>query len=138
MIIFVFISFAIFIGSMVYQAFQTDVNLVQDDYYQNSTMHDQHVSDIKRSDNVELKLFFDRSQNSVILETPENFEDSKVTGEVHFYRPSDGKLDFNVPINLIENKQLFNVDELITGKWIAKVSFTFENENFFKESSFSK
>ena len=138
LIIGVFVSFAIFIGYMVYQAFQSDVNLTRDDYYQNSTLHDEHVKDIERSNNKGLKLFFDRNQKAVIFETPDNFDDSKVKGEILFYRPSDGKLDFNVPINLTSNKQLLSTEKIIDGKWITKVSFTYNNENYFKESSFFK
>lgn len=138
MIIAVFVSFAIFIGYMVYHAFQTDVNLVQDDYYQNSTMHDEHVADIKRSNNVAVKLFFDRKQDVIQFEVPSEFEDSKVAGEIHFYRPSDGKLDFNIPISLEEGKQFLSTTEIVKGKWNVKASFTYNNETYFKESSFSK
>ena len=138
LIIAVFVSFAIFIGYMVYQAFQTDVNLVQDDYYQNSTMHDEHVAEIRRSEVVDIKLFFDRKQHAVQFEIPNEFDEAKVKGEIHFYRPSDNKLDFKIPIALQNGKQLLSTEKIIKGKWNVKVSFAYDGENYFKESSFNK
>ena len=138
LIIGTFVLFALFIGYMVYQAFQSDVNLVQDDYYQNSTMHDVHVADIKRSNAVDIKLFFDRKKSLVHFEIPSEFDAEKVKGEVHFYRPSDNKLDFKIPIALLNGKQMLNTEKIAPGKWNVKASFSFEGKNYFKESSFSK
>ena len=138
LIIATFISFALFIGYMVYHAFQTDVNLVQDDYYQNSTMHDEHVTDIKRSNAVDIKLFFDQAKNIVQFEIPAEFDDEKVKGELHFYRPSDRKLDFKIPLAMQNGMQLLSTEKILKGKWNVKASFSFNGKNYFKESSFSK
>ena len=138
MIIGVFVSFALFIGYMVYHAFQTDVNLVQVDYYQESTQYDVHVAEIRRSAAVDIKLYFDREKEAVVFELPSEFDASKVKGEVHFYRPSDVALDFKIPLSLVNGKQMLSTSKIIKGRWNVKANFTFKGDNYFKESAFDK
>lgn len=136
MIIGAFVSFAIFILYIVYQAFQVDVNLVRDDYYQNSTQHDAHVAEIKRSEDTQIKLFYDRNNEIVIFEVPEEF--TNVNGEIHFYRPSDSKLDFKVTIVLNDNKQILSSKAIASGKWELKTVFSYNGQQYYKESEFVK
>lgn len=138
LIIATFLGFGLFIGYMVYQAFQTDVNLVQTDYYQNSTLHNEHVDDIKRSEAVDIKLYFDRKLQAVIFQIPSEFDKKKVSGKLHFYRPSDSKIDFTIPIKITNSSQSLNVDEIKKGKWNVKASFSFDGDNYYKESTFTK
>ena len=138
LIIAVFVSFALFIGYMVYYAFQVDVNLVQEDYYQESTKHDEHLEEIKRSEKIKIELFFDEKKSEIVFGLPSEIESDNVSGEVHFYRPSDGKLDFKVPIELNNGKQFLSTKKIIKGKWSVKVRFNFNNQNYFKELFFVK
>ena len=89
------------------------------------------MAEIKRSESADVKLYYDRSQEVVILEVPENYKN--VEGEVHFYRPSDAKLDFKTPININAGLHKSSTKAIEKGKWGVKAIWKMEGKQYFKE-----
>ena len=134
-----FVSFFAFIGYMVYQAFQVDVNLVRDDYYYQSTLHNEHVADLKRTEKADIQLIYDELKNKAFLTLPASFDPKMVGGRVYFYRPSDANLDFDLPINFQDGHTMWiNTSSIEKGRWNIKSEFTYNEEKYFVETSFSK
>lgn len=139
MIVATFISFAAFIGYMVYQSFQQDVNLVQRDYYQVSTAHDMHMKSLERANKVGVKLFYDKGDDKVYFQIPSSFNPVEIKGNVWFYRPSDAKKDFVLPINVKnDNNMVMSMNTIDKGKWEVKTSFKYKGEDYFRKMIFSK
>lgn len=136
MIVFAFLAFGLFIGSMVYQMFQLDINLVRDDYYQKSTQHDEKMNEEIRTEKVNIDLFYDRKNENITFIVPNEWQD--VSGEIQFYRPSDSKMDFTVPIVMQNSKQILSTGAIANGKWQVKAFFEHQGETFYKEITFIK
>ena len=133
LIIGTFVSFACFIGYMVYQSFQLDVNLVQEDYYAAELKYQDEI-DANRKGKA-IAFVFTPNDNTLTLQLPTGFEAKKVKGEIRFYRPSDVTLDFKVPLQLNEknNQQKLSTEKLTKGFWKVKFLFEYEGENYSKE-----
>ena len=59
----------------------------------------------------------------------------KTTGIVRFYRPSNKKLDFEIPLQLTDSKMMISKDRLLQGRWNLKVTWQTNNTPYlFKES----
>jgi len=54
-----------------------------------------------------------------------------VVGVISFYRPSDSKKDFTLPITSLDNCSLKVPADLLTeGRWNIRVEYSFEGKNY--------
>jgi hypothetical protein len=120
LIVAAFTGFALFIGNMVRQAMQTDVDLVSKDYYQKELAYQNHIDQVKATrqltDQVTITHAAAAEQLSVVF--PAGSQVAPVKGQVRFFRPSDARLDFNLPLKLNQQgQQHIRTTALAKGRW---------------------
>ncbi len=55
---------------------------------------------------------------------PESFAKQKVTGTIHFFRPSSSKLDFELPVQLnADRQQHITTNQLAKGLWRVQINW---------------
>jgi nitrogen fixation protein FixH len=117
-------------------AMKSDVDLVSKDYYQKEIAYQQHMNTVAQTkeNGAEIQLTLAEGAGQLLVAFPKFFQDKKVTGKVAFFRPSDAKLDFEMPLNLNEEKQQFiPVGKLKTGLWKVQISSQANGKNYFTE-----
>lgn len=125
-IIAAFILFAFFIGYMVRLAMQTDVDLVSKDYYKKEIAYQQHINQVKETNALSAPLTFvlAPAAGQLSLVFPETFANQKVTGTIHFFRPSSAKLDFELPVQLnADRQQHVATSQLAKGLWRVQINW---------------
>ncbi|WP_310397757.1 FixH family protein [Hymenobacter sp.] len=135
-IVAVFVLFAVYIGSMVYQAMQTDVNLVSADYYQKELAHQQRMNAVARTAALPtpVQVRHDAASRRLTLQLPAALAGQAVQGQVHFFRPSDKALDFTLPLQLAaDQRQLINTNKMAPGLWRVQLDFTAGGQAYFLE-----
>jgi nitrogen fixation protein FixH len=135
-----FILFAIFIGNFVRMAMKSDVDLVSKDYYQKEIAFQDHINTVTQTkeNNAEIKVTLAEAAGQLVVAFPEFYAGKKVNGAVKFFRPSDAKLDFEIPLNLNDARQQFiPVEKLQTGFWKVQVSSEVDGKSYFTEQSIS-
>lgn len=136
-IVFVFILFAFGMATMVFIAMNSGVNLVADDYYQQEVEFQDRIESTKNAQNIEklITLSFDTEQQMIELQFPENMNFQQ--GNIHFFRPSNYRLDKKIELNLDqENKQTIPFTLLNeTGLWRVKIEWKEGEKGFFVEKS---
>ena len=131
-----FVLFAIFIGNFVRMAMQSDVDLVSKDYYQKEIAYQQHMNTVAQTkeNNAEIQVTLAEAAGQLVIAFPEFYAGQKVSGTVKFFRPSEAKLDFEIPINLNDARQQFiPVEKLEKGRWKVQVSSEVNGKNYFTE-----
>lgn len=131
-----FILFAIFIGNFVRMAMRSDVDLVSKDYYQKEIAYQQHMNTVAQTkeNNAEIQITLAEAAGQLVIAFPEFYAGQKVTGTVKFFRPSNAKLDFELPLNLNEARQQFiPVDKLEKGHWKVQISNEVNGKSYFSE-----
>jgi hypothetical protein len=130
-IVLVFIVFAGFIGTLVYKMTRQHVDLVRDDYYQTEMTYQQQidrVTNASRQSPVAMKYV--ASQHKLTIALPKMLR----TGDVRFYRPSDRKLDFTVPIAAQHtDQQQLSTAELARGFWRVQLTWTDGQRDYYTE-----
>lgn len=121
-IVVVLILFALLILQFVYRAFQSEVNLVAADYYKQELAYDSHYEKLKNTQLMKsnLNVEFDTLKHTLgfFFPTPVS------KGSIHFYRPSDSKIDVKVPIGPFPGgKKEVDLSELKRGIWTVKVEW---------------
>ncbi len=120
--------FVFFVGTLVFILFKSmtiDHSLVVDDYYAKDIAYQEEYDKRSRSLNTKA-LTIQRSDNSKELVFV--FPSDNVSGNIHFYRPSQKSLDFMVPIHA--NNTSVDLSKLKEGKWIAKVTWQIDGVDY--------
>ena len=135
-IVAVFVLFAVYIGSMVYQAMQTDVNLVSADYYKQELAHQQRMDAVARTAALPtpVQVRHEAATRRLTLVLPAALTGQAVLGQIHFFRPSDKALDFTLPLQpAADLKQLVNTSKMAPGLWRVQLDFTADGQTYFVE-----
>jgi nitrogen fixation protein FixH len=133
-IIAVFVLFAGYIGFMVQQAMRTTVDLVSPDYYKQELAYQQRMESVARTAALPapVQLRHDAATQRLTLQLPATMAGQTVQGQIHFFRPSDQKLDFSLPLQT-GTQQQFNTAKMRPGYWRVRADFTAGNQAYFVE-----
>ncbi|GAB2515687.1 FixH family protein [Spirosoma aerophilum] len=130
-IVLTFVLFAGFIGTMVYKMTRQSVDLVRDDYYQTEMAYQQQierVANARRQEPVAMDFVASKQQFTIAL--PKMLR----TGDIRFYRPSDRKLDFIVPVDVpSRGQQLVSTADLARGYWRVQLTWTDGQRDYYTE-----
>jgi hypothetical protein len=111
-----------------------DVQLVTENYYEKDLKYQQQIDKMNRTAALDEKteIKFDGSIVEIIF--PESFKYQNISGEVYFYRPSDKKKDFILPLSLSsELKQIIPVTRIDKGFWRIKLSWSSDGSEYYNE-----
>ena len=140
-IIATFVLFASYIGYMVQQALRTDVELVSPNYYQQELAYQQRMESVARTAALPapVQVRYEAAAQRLTLELPAALAAPGVRGQVHFFRPSDQKLDFTLPFAPVgrPGRQLLSTARLRPGHWRLRLDFTASGQAYFIEKELS-
>ncbi|WP_034257420.1 FixH family protein [Adhaeribacter aquaticus] len=129
-----FVFFALFIGNMVRQAMKSDVDLVSKDYYKQEIAYQQHINQVTATQKISDQIFINQADaaEQLSLVFPSQYAGQKVTGQVHFFRPSDAKLDFEMPLNLnSDQQQHIHTNVMVKGLWRVQLNWNVAGTEYF-------
>ena len=130
------IAFALFITFILYFVFQVQSNskydndLVVEEYYK----HDAHFGDemkrIQNANDLVQKPIITVSKVGITIAFPKEFAPIKIKGIVSLYRPSNKKLDFEVPISISNPTLLIPNSNLVGGRWDINMEWQYEGKPY--------
>ena len=130
-----YIFFMVAMLSMVFMSTKNKFSLVTDQYYETALDYDNHISQVKASQELEnpLEITLDADLNEINLQFPD-IQDIK--GEIHLYRPSSHFMDKYFEIALNEgNSQVIPTGKLKAGLWKIKIKWESGEASFFDEKT---
>ncbi|OGS72309.1 MAG: hypothetical protein A3F91_06595 [Flavobacteria bacterium RIFCSPLOWO2_12_FULL_35_11] len=130
-------AFIIFILSFVYKATfmpQYDHHLVSDDYYKDELNYQQEIDKLNKAATLKKDVTLTKVAEGLLIKFPTEFDPEKITGTISFQRPSNDKIDFELPIKLITADYLISDDNLVQGIWNVKIEWVINGTTYlFKE-----
>ncbi|MCC9042913.1 FixH family protein [Myroides sp. M-43] len=113
-----------------------DNELVTENYYQQEIevdgKHDREVAALKLNE----KLSIESNRNGdITIAFPTNFDVKNITGKIFLYRPSNQKLDFDMPISLSSSNLLIPNNTLVDGRWDIAVEWSYEGTDYRNKQS---
>ncbi|MBD2767916.1 FixH family protein [Hymenobacter sp. BT664] len=136
-IIATFVLFAGYIGYMVQQAMRTSVDLVSVDYYQQELAFQQRLESVARTAALPapVRVSYQPGARRLTLQLPPSLAAQAVHGTLHFFRPSDQRLDFKLPFEPTGDsaRQHLNTSRLRPGHWRLRLDFTAGRQQYFIE-----
>ena len=132
-----FMSFILFFVFRVQSDRKYDNELVVQEYYKEERglegKMDKENSAIALHDNFRIE----NTPKAIKIVFPETMDVHKITGKVSLYRPSDQRLDFEVPISLSSPYLLIPKQDLAGGRWDITVDWQYEGKGYMKTEMFN-
>ena len=126
-----FMSFIMFFVFRVQSDHKFDNELVVEEYYKQERGLEAQLEKEQNAAGLVHKVSINNSNKDVIKITfPEGFESTKITGKVSLYRPSDRKLDFEIPISLSASYLLIPKSDLAGGRWDITISWEYDGKGY--------
>ncbi len=135
-IILAFVLFALFLGGLVYRAYQSKVHLVAPDYYQQELAFQQKIDKIENERALDQSVLIEHQSQSkeLLIRFPADFPVK--SAHLALYRPADASLDRQWQLQLDQdNTQLLSTRDLASGLWQAKLEWRDDQKAYFKEQN---
>ncbi len=111
-----------------------DHELVTEDYYAQELEYQKNIDTEKQTlaQNMQVEITYTKGANrGILFDFPVSVTGKPVVGVISFYRPSDKKKDFSLPITSLEECSLMVPDTLLAqGRWNIRVEYAFEGKNY--------
>ncbi|MCP2045788.1 FixH family protein [Pontibacter sp. HSC-36F09] len=130
-------SFMAYIIYFVVQAMNQDVDLVSKDYYAQEIAYQDQIDRVRRTQALgDVMLQYNEEAGNILLQVPATYQDKNLSGTITLFRPSDDKLDKQLPLQLGRDKsQLIDVGDLEKGLWKVRVNFSDGAEAYYSEKT---
>lgn len=110
-----------------------DVNLVSDNYYEKSLIYQDEIDKQSRTKSLDEQVKINFNGKVITISVPSDYSRKDISGEIFFYRPSNPKLDFTLPLQLVEGNQIIPVERLEKGFWRLKLNWTMDGNGYYNE-----
>ena len=133
-------AIVLFMGYIIYfviKAMNQDVDLVSKDYYEQEIRYQEHIDKVGRTVAAgDVALNYNAEAQTILLQLPESLKGQTITGNITFFRPSDDRLDQEVPLQLGRDlSQLIETGDLTKGLWKVRFNFSANNETYYTEET---
>lgn len=138
-IVIAMVLFMTFILTFVYKSLTPEYthDLVSEDYYKDELLYQNEIDKLNNALKLETKISLSNSVKGITIKFPENMDYPQVKGNISFQRYSNIVLDFNKDIELDSSKLIIPDSLLVSGKWIIKIDWNYQGQEFlFKDSWF--
>ena len=134
------VLFMAFILSFLYKAIAIDKykhELISEDYYKDELLYQKNIDKVTNGLNLDQNVRLTNSKKGITILFPETFDYQKIEGNIIFQRLSNKKLDFTKKIVLKSHQVTIPDSMLVKGKWLIKIDWKYNNEEYlWKESWF--
>lgn len=125
-----FISFILYFVIRVQTDRKYDNEMVTDDYYKKETKVQSDINNTVNANNLKEKILISNNSEGITISFPKDFDCKKIKGKVSLYRPSNQRLDFDIPISLSSSDLLVPKNNLVGGLWDISVEWTYEGKTY--------
>jgi hypothetical protein len=135
-ILFVYIGFVAMIAFMIVRTMGEKVELVSGDYYQEELRFQQQIDRSNAVKELGAVPVITAGAEAIEILFPDTLMQQEISGKVRLYRPSDASKDVELELGPdADGRQLIPTDELLTGLYDIKLSWTSGGEEFYYERS---
>ena len=130
------IAFAIFITFILYFVFTVQSNskydneLVVEEYYKHDAKFGDEMARIQEAQDLAQKPTITNASDGITIVFPQVFTPKNIKGKVVFYRPSNKKFDFEVPISLSSPTLVVPKKRLLGGRWNINMERQYEGKQY--------
>lgn len=123
----------IFFACFIAWAVQQREDLVSADYYEREVRYQSQLDSMNRSRAVATRtvVTFEPAGQSIVITLPEA-QSPGATGSIHLYRPSDARMDRELPLALAtDGTQRLDTKQMADGLWKVRVKWNANGQDYY-------
>jgi len=131
-----FVVFAAALAAWITFAVRQNLDLVRADYYEEEVRYQGQLDRLNRTASIrsEISLGHDAAKREITLLLPAAHLTPRPYGAIHFYRPSDAALDFQVPLAVdAAGHQRIRTGALRGGFWKVRIHWSASGREYYFE-----
>ncbi len=125
-----FISFILFFVIRMSSSDKASHDLVTQEYYKDELGYQKEIDLELKAMALEENITVTKVDSGLQVQFPKAYVFKNIKGNVFLYRPSNKKLDFDLPIVLSSSHLLIPEDNLLDGRWNIKIEWSYKGENY--------
>lgn len=125
-----FIGFIMFMVITMISDKKYDHDLVTEQYYQKELRYQNDIEALKNAKQLKERIQITRSDEGLKIKFPNNLNPKDIKGKVFLYRPSNKKLDLEIPISLTNTYLLVPEIHLLGGRWNINIAFSYKDKAY--------
>ncbi|HEY6143371.1 MAG TPA: FixH family protein [Flavobacterium sp.] len=132
-IVIAFVLFISFILSFVFKVqsdSKYDNELVYEEYYKHDAKFGDEMKRIQNAQDLAQKPVIKNDSQGITIVFPDAFVPKDIKGTVSFYRSSNKKFDFNVPISLSASSLNIPKKRLLGGRWEINMEWQYAGKQY--------
>ena len=128
------IAFALFMSFILYFVIKVQSNskydneLVVEEYYKKDAKFGAEMVRVQNAADLSDKPAITANNGELTIVFPKIYDEDKITGKVSLYRPSNKKLDFEIPLSLTNSTLLIPKKSLVGGRWDITIDWQYEGK----------
>ena len=131
-----FITFILYFVVMVQSDSKYDNDLVVEEYYKHDAKFGDEMARIQNVEDLAQKPTINVVSNGVEIVFPKIFVPKNIKGKVSLYRPSNKKLDFQIPISLSDaTTLLIPIKSLVGGRWDVNMEWQYDGKSYLSKEN---
>lgn len=112
-----------------------DNELVTEDYYQKEVNVDSDYNKQANARKLANPLQISETGEGITIRFPNDFDFKQISGTIFLYRPSNQKLDFEIPISLSSSNLLIPKQSLVDGRWNISIDWKYQGEVYLNKKN---
>ena len=130
------IAFALFMSFILYFIIKVqadskyDNELVVEEYYKHDAKFSAEMERIQNAEDLADKPVITNYTEGIKIVFPNSFNAQSIKGKVSLYRPSNKKLDFEVPILLSDATLFIPNSDLVGGRWDINMEWQYQGKAY--------
>ena len=141
-IVIAFVLFASFISFFIIKVetqSKYDNDLVVEEYYKHDAKFGEEMVRVQNAEDLKSKPIITSALGEITIVFPNLYIPKNIKGKVSLYRPSNKKLDFEIPISLSNSTLLIPKSNLVGGRWDINMEWQYEGKSYLtKETVYIK
>lgn len=126
-----FISFILYFVIKVQSNSKYDNELVVEEYYKKDAVFGREMKRVQNAEDLSEKPVITKTAAGLTIVFPAVFIPNKIKGTVSLYRPSNKKLDFEIPISLSDaTTLLIPKKSLAGGRWDINMEWQYDGTEY--------
>ena len=125
-----FMSFILYFVIKVQSSSKYNNELVVEEYYKKDAHFETEMMQIQNAHDLAQQPQILVNAQGISVVFPKQFDPAKMKGIVSLYRPSNKKLDFEIPISTSSSTLLIPKKSWVGGLWDITLSWTYDDKSY--------
>ena len=132
-----FITFILYFVVLASTDEKANHDLVTDHYYEKELDFQNQIDASRNAGSLEGRIRLEQNTSGLLLLFPGHWDHSAIKGNIALYRPSNRKLDFELPIKLTDSAMLVPEWRLPEGRWDLTISWETSGKEYLQKERLS-